>query len=269
MKTKDKIILVSGAGRGLGRELTLQLLARGAKVAALDIDEKSLSETVGFWSGPESNIKTYVIDITAKEIVANLPAQVIKDFGAIDGIINNAGIIQPFRRVKDLDYQTINRVMNINFFGALYMTKSFLPYLLKRSEAHIVNVSSMGGFLPVPAQSVYGASKAALKLLTEGLYSELLDTNVRVSIVFPGAMATNIAVNSGVENSLQISDSEQTSFKPLPAAVGAKIVIAGIEKNAFRILVGPDAKFMDFLCRLNPQYAARYIYKKMKSLLPK
>ncbi|HRD39265.1 MAG TPA: SDR family NAD(P)-dependent oxidoreductase, partial [Bacteroidia bacterium] len=71
--------------------------------------------------------------------------------------------------------------------------KSFLPHLLKRPEAHIVNISSMGGFLPVPGQSIYGATKAAVKLLTEGLRSELLDTNVRVTLIFPGAIGTNIA----------------------------------------------------------------------------
>jgi short-subunit dehydrogenase len=99
-----------------------------------------------------------------------------------------------------LPYDAIERVLNVNLYGVIYMTKAFLPHLLTRPEAHIVNVSSMGGFFPVPGQSLYGASKAAVKLLTEGLYSELIDTNVRVTAVFPGAIATNISQNSGLRS---------------------------------------------------------------------
>ena len=102
-------------------------------------------------------------------------------------------------RLNDLDYAAIDRVFDVNWRGTLYMTKTFLPLLLARPEAHIVNVSSMGGFLPVPGQTIYGASKAAVKLLTEGLHSELAGTNVRVTVVFPGAVATNITANSGVD----------------------------------------------------------------------
>ncbi|WP_252629481.1 SDR family oxidoreductase, partial [Enterobacter sp. JH539] len=90
--------------------------------------------------------------------------------------INNAGIIQPFVKIDQLGYEVVERVFNVNFYGTLYMTKTFLPHLLTRPEAHIVNVSSMGGFLPVPGQTIYGASKAAVKLFTEGLHSELADT---------------------------------------------------------------------------------------------
>lgn len=265
MKIKSKKIVVTGAGSGLGRELVFGLLARGAKVAAVDISEKSLSETKALAKADSSRLQTYVADITKKEVVMALPQRLKDDFGEIDGLINNAGIIQPFVKVNDLDYKDIERVMNVNFYGALYMTKSFLPYLLKRPVAHLVNVSSMGGFLPVPGQSIYGASKAALKLMTEGLYSELLDTNVRVSIVLPGAMETKITKNSGVE--VESANGEADKFEALPAQEAAEIVTRGVEKDAFRILVGSDAKFMDFLYRWNPKFATRFIYKKMKSLL--
>lgn len=269
MKVQNKVIIVTGAGSGLGRELTLNLLTRKAKIAALDINEDSLLKTVELASEYKDNIKTYKIDITDKERIEALPEKIINDFATIDGLINNAGIIQPFVKVNDLDYESINRVMKINFFGALYMTKTFLPHLLKRPEAHLVNVSSMGGFLPVPGQSIYGASKAALKLMTEGMYAELLDTKVRVSVVLPGAMATNITKNSGIKEPIGSDSKEASSFKALPPDEAAQIIVRGMEKNAYRILVGSDAKFMDFIYRLNPKFATNYIYKKMKSLLSK
>jgi len=271
MKVQNKVIVVTGGGNGIGRELVLNLLAKGARVAAVDINESALQETVKLAGDKKDKLSTYVVNITDRDAVAALPEQVIAKHGVVDGIINNAGIIQPFVRVYDLDYAAIERVMNVNFYGALYMTKAFLPHLLKRPEAYIANTSSMGGFLPVPGQSIYGAAKAAVKLLTEGLHSELAHTNVGVTIIFPGAIGTNIAVNSGVGDSLKVDaeSQQQQSFKVLPPSKAAEIIIDAIEKNKYRILVGPDAKFMDFIYRLNPQRAANFIFKQMQALLPK
>jgi short-subunit dehydrogenase len=267
MRYTNKIIAVTGGGNGIGRELVLQLLSRGASVAAVDINRAALEETTGLAGERKSKLSTYVMDITQKDLVETLPGQILSRFGEIDGIINNAGIIQPFVRLKDLKYESIERVVNINFYGTLFMTKAFLPHLLSRPEAHIVNISSMGGFLPVPGQTIYGASKAAVKLLTEGLNSELRHTNVRVTVVFPGAIGTNIANNSGVGDSMQM-DQAGGSIKMLPPTQAAKIILDGVEKNKYRILVGQDAAFMDFLYRLSPERAARFIYNQMKLLLP-
>jgi short-subunit dehydrogenase len=210
-----------------------------------------------------------MVDITDTDAVAKLPEQVISRHGAVDGVINNAGIIQPFARVKDLDYATIESVMSVDFYGTLYVTKAFLPYLLERPESHIVNVSSMGGFLPVPGQSIYGAAKAAVKLMTEGLHSELLDTDVRVTIVFPGAIGTDIAANCGTDLSLEsVSGGALSLIKPLEPSKAAQIVVDGMERNRSRILVGPDARLMDLLYRVSPRHAAALIFKLMKSLLP-
>jgi short-subunit dehydrogenase len=146
------------------------------------------------------------------------------------------------------------------------MVKTFLPHLLTRPEAHIVNVSSMGGFLPVPGQTIYGASKAAVKLLTEGLHSELANTNVKVTVVFPGAINTNITKNSGLANPRQAS-AENGSVKILSPTKAAQIIIDGMESNRYRVLVGNDAKFMDIFYRLHPGSAAKMITGKMKGLL--
>ena len=270
MKIKNKTILVTGAGSGIGKELTLNLLDMGAKVAAVDVREENLLELKKQACEQSDRLATYVLDITDKTAVENLPEDVIAQQGNIDGIINVAGIIQPFVRVSNLDYEAINKVMNVNFYGTLYMVKAFLPHLLKRSEAHIVNISSMGGFLPVPGQSVYGASKAAVKLLTEGLYAELADTNVRVSVVFPGATKTNISENSGIKGQTQSKGSSQKQSIPmLSAGEAAKTIIRGIEKNKIYIFTGNDSRLMNILYRLNPAFATKLIAKKMRSLLPK
>ncbi len=265
MLVKDKVIVVTGGGNGVGRELVLQLLAKSASVAAVDINEAFLAETVKLAGDLASRLSTHVLNITDQKTVAALPEKIIARHGQVDGIINNAGIIQPFVKLNDLQYEAIERVMNVNFYGALYMVKAFLPHLLLRPVAHITNISSMGGFLPVPGQTIYGASKAAVKLMTEGLYAELLSTNVRVTVVFPGALSTNISGNSGLK--VDPSMVEKTTIKMMAPREAARIIIDAIEKDLYNVKVGQDSKMMDFFYRLNPKNAANLIYKQMKSLL--
>ncbi len=266
MKIINKVIVVTGGGNGIGRELVLQLLNKGAKVAALDINEDGLNETASLAGDKKENLSLHVVNITDQAAVEALPEQIIAIHGAVDGLINNAGIIQPFVRLNDLDYPAINRVLDVNLYGPIYTTKTFLPYLLERPEAHITNVSSMGGFLPVPGQSLYGASKAAVKLFTEGLNSELQDTNVGVTVVFPGAIGTNIAANSGV--SIGDMDASESTHRMTAPPEAARQIIEGIEENKYRVLIGSDSKMMDFLYRLAPKRAASIIYNQMKDLLP-
>jgi NAD(P)-dependent dehydrogenase (short-subunit alcohol dehydrogenase family) len=268
MKLQKKIVVVTGGGNGMGRELVLALLSRGASVAAVDINAAALEETVALAGMNRGNLATYTVNITDRASVNALPEQVISRFGAVDGIINNAGIIQPFVRVKDLDDAAIDRVLNVNLFGTLYMTRAFLPHLLARPEAHITNISSMGGFLPVPGQTIYGASKAAVKLLTEGLHSELQDTNVRVTVVFPGAMGTNIAGNSGVSMG-PLEKAMERAPRMLAPSKAAQLILDGIERDRYRVLVGSDSKFMDVLYRLSPQRTAWFISNQMSFLLSK
>jgi short-subunit dehydrogenase len=268
MKVQNKVIVVTGGGSGMGRELVLHLLSKNAKVVTIDINENALKETVALAASKQDALRTFVVDITNKKAVEQLLNDAVAAFGCVDGIINNAGIIQPFIKVNELKYETVERVMNINFYGTLYMVKTFLPHLLTRPEAHIVNVSSMGGFLPVPGQTIYGASKAAVKLLTEGLHSELSNTNVKVTVVFPGAVNTNITKNSGLSVPAQSqSNAEQKSMKILSPAKAAQIIVDGMENNRYRVLVGKDASFMDLIYRLNPKRAAKFISDKMKALL--
>jgi short-subunit dehydrogenase len=192
---------------------------------------------------------------------------VIDRFGAVDGLIHCAGIIQPFVRLKDLDDAAIDRVFAVNWTGTLNLTRAFLPILLARPEGHIVNTSSMGGFLPVPGQTIYGASKAAVKLLTEGLHAECRGTNVHVTVVFPGAVATNITTNSGVDIPIAPEDAEKAARRTLSADKAAGMILDGMEKNAYRVMVGNDARMMDALYRINPSGAAAFIARQMKDLL--
>lgn len=264
MKANGKVFVVTGAGSGMGQAVTVELIRRGAKVAMVDINVEGMNETTSLAKAGEDRLQSFKLDISDQKSVTKFYSDVIKKFKTIDGLINNAGIIQPFVPVNELEVETIERVMNINFYGTLFMTKVFLPHLLKRPEAHITNISSMGGFIPFPGQTAYSASKAAVKLFTEGLNSELQGTNVHVTVIFPGAVNTNITKNSGVE--MKASPSAEQVSNILSAEKAGFQIVNAIEKNKYRVMVGKDAKFLNVFYRLFPEKSSLFIAKKMKQM---
>jgi len=249
----------------MGREVALALLERGAKVAGLDIKGEWLEETKTLATTTAEHFAPFTIDITNRKNVLALPAKVTKALGPVDALVNVAGIIQPFVRINDLEFDAIDHVINVNFHGPLNLIKAFLPGLLAQKEANLVNVSSMGSYAPVPGQTLYGATKAALNLLSEGLRSELTGTNVHLTVIYPGAIGTNIAANSGL--SMEGMDTESTRTVVDPKDAGEQIVVA-IEKNKKRIVIGQDAKTMWALNWVHPDIASNLIYRGMKDLLP-
>ena len=262
MNLKDKTIVVTGGGNGLGHELVLQLLAKGSIVAAIDICDNALLETVKLSGDYYKMLKVYNLDITDRTKVINFADTIIKEVGSIEGIINNAGIIQPFKRVNDLDFGTIDKVMNVDFFGTLNMIKVFLPHLLERSEAFIVNVSSMGGLFPVPGQIIYGAAKSAVKLLTEGLQTELNNTPVKVTLICPGAIETDIKFNSGIEKESRGKDELKSAMiKPVKPSKAAEIIINSVEISKKKVLIGTDIKTLNMIQKLLPGMTSRLISK--------
>lgn len=259
MKIKGKNVIITGGASGVGKELTKQMLKCGCNVATIDINGENLEKLKEELNS--KRLKTYVVDMGDIESIKEFRKKYKQDYSDVDIIINNAGIIQPFVKVEELDDKIINKVMNVNFFGPVNLIRFFMEDLTKdRSEQYIVNVSSMGGFFPFPGQTIYGASKAALKIFTEGLYAELEKTNVRVMIVLPGAMNTNITTNSNV--SVDISK-ENSNFKMLEPSVAATQIIEGIEKNKFKLFLGSDSKFLRILYKINSKAAISYINKKM------
>lgn len=251
MNFENKVIVVTGAGNGVGREITLGLVAKGAFVAAVDINQVGLEETQGMSTDP-SKISTHVVNIADKEAVSNFVKELKERYEHVDGLINNAGIIQPFINLDELELDIIERIMNVNFYGMVYMTKGLLPLLKESNEACIVNISSMGGVLPVPGQGAYGASKAAVKLFTEALYAEMKGSNITVGLVIPGGISTNIMGNSGME--IKESDVNTSAEKILltPKSAANKI-IATMDKKKFRQIIGKDANVLIGIYTLFPK----------------
>jgi len=268
MQIADKVFVVTGGGNGMGREVVLQLIKRGARVAAVDLNEAGLAETAELAAAPAGTLTTHALNVADRDAVLALPDAVVKAHGQVDGLFNIAGIIQPFVKINELGFDVIERVMNVNFWGVVNMSKAFLPHLLARPESGLLNVSSMGGFVPVPGQAAYGASKAAVKLFTEALYAETQGTPLAVTVLFPGGIATNITKNSGVDTSkMEASMAGAKAPKTTSVTDAGRQIIEAMEQGKYRAIVGGDAKFMDRFSRLSPRRATLTIANQMKSLL--
>lgn len=266
MRVADKTLIVTGGGDGIGRQVVLELLRRDARVAAVDIRPDSLEETVSL-AGATPRLATFVVDITDRDATRALPEQVVGSLGPLDGLVNVAGIIQPFVPLIDLDFDAMERVIDVNLWGTINMVKAALPHLVDRPDAHIANVSSMGAFLPVPGQTLYGASKAAVKLLTEALWSELRDTDVGVTVIMPGAVSTHITANSGVTMTVSPQRIEDSRLPLTTPESAAATIVDGIECDKLHVYVGRDSRLMGLLVRLAPKQATRLIRRQMKDIV--
>ena len=259
------VFVVTGGGNGIGREVVREIVMRGGTAAAVDVDADGLAETAAELRGAPDRVSTHVVDLTDRAAVEALATEVIERHGQVDGLVNVAGIIQPFVPIADLDLTVIEKVMAVNFWGVVHTTKTFLPHLLARPAASLVNVSSMGSFVAVPGQTAYGASKAAVKLLTEGLYAELQDSPVRVTGVYPGGIATDIAANSGADTSTM--EATDAPMQLTSAAEAARQIVDGIEDAPYRVVIGKDAKALDAFSRLSPRRSTEVIARKLRSLI--
>jgi NAD(P)-dependent dehydrogenase (short-subunit alcohol dehydrogenase family) len=266
MKVRDRVLVVTGGGNGIGREVVLELLRRGASVAAVDVSAAGLAETAALAGSSDGRLSSYPLDITDRSAVEALPGRVACDLGAIDGLVNVAGIIHRFVPIAELAVEEVERVMAVNFWGTVYLSKAFLPVLAERPEASLVNVSSMGALIPFPGQSAYGASKAAVKLFTEGLIAELRGSSITPAVVFPGAVGTNMPLNSGVEIPSPRDASARQPKTTAPDDAGRQIVDV-IEKGIQRWRIGGDARTLDRLARAMPLRSIGIIADRMKKML--
>ena len=267
MKLAGKTVVLTGAGNGMGRAMAVQMVRGGSRVVGLDIREGSLAGTRELLdAGLQDAFIAHRLDVADREAIAALAARLGGEVGPVDCLINCAGMIQPFVRFAELDEEAIARVFDVNWFGTLNMTRAFLPQLLERPAAQLVNFGSMSSIAPLPGQAIYGASKAAIKLLTEALYAEYLGTNLAVTLVLPGAVSTSISENSGVDLPDRLSGSGRPG-DVADVADAARTIMRGIEAGEFRILVDKMVIDVDAMYRRDPRDAVETIARNFAGLL--
>ena len=251
---------ITGAAGGIGRALALELAARGCDLALADRDEAGLQALAAEIARAHARkVTVHTVDVGAPREIEAFAQAAIAAHPVLNIVVNNAGVAL-MGMFDEVDQAQMEWLFNINFWGVVHGTRAFLPHLSKKPEAHIVNLSSIFGIIAPPGQTAYAAAKFAVRGFSESLRHELAMANspVRLSVVHPGGVATNIARNSrpGVgmtDNARRAQSIERFDAvaKTTPAAAALRI-IAGIEKNQPRILIGNDARYMDLLQRFRP-----------------
>ncbi|WP_459338363.1 SDR family NAD(P)-dependent oxidoreductase [Arthrobacter sp. MDT2-16] len=263
MRIDENVFVVTGGGNGIGRQVVLELLRRGARVAAVDLNQRSLEETERIAGGRARYLSIHSVNVTDRAALDDLAGTVTARHGQVDGIINVAGIIHRFVPLEALTVDELKRVMDVNFWGTVNMCEVFMPILQKRPSAGIVNISSLSALIPFSGQSFYGASKAAVKQFSEGLYQELSGTHISVTTVFPGNISTNLSGNSGVT----MIDAGGRKVRATTPEAAAHKIVEGLARGSFRVLVGTDAHVLDAMVRIAPRLATDFIGKQMRSVL--
>lgn len=252
-----KTAAITGAGSGIGRALALNLARKGCNLALSDINGKALDETASLLRDYPVKTTTHIMDVADREQVYKYADDAAALHGGIDMIINNAGVAV-VDSVEEVSYEDFEWVMGINFWGVVYGTKAFLPYLKRQPEGHVVNISSVNGFVTWPNHSPYCAAKFAVKGFTEVLLQEMEGTPIRVTCVHPGGIKTNIARSSRFRNPANKNMDKEGSIRTFEklarttADKAAEIIVQGIMKNKRRVLVGGDAYMMDWMTRFFP-----------------
>src|SRR5579872_652526 len=250
---------VTGAASGIGKALALELVARGCNLALADRDEAGLAAVAAEIGGKPGIVTTHRVDVSEPAQIDSFAQAATAAHPALNILINNAGVAL-LGKFGEIEQAQMDWLFNINFWGVVHATRAFLPQLSRQREAHIVNLSSIFGIVAPPGQTAYAAAKFAVRGFSEALRHELqmAKSPVRLSVVHPGGVATNIVRNS--RTGVAITDNARRSqsierfdavAKTMPPAA-ARRIIAGIEKNQPRILIGSDARMMDLLQRLRP-----------------
>jgi NAD(P)-dependent dehydrogenase (short-subunit alcohol dehydrogenase family) len=249
----DRVAVITGAGSGIGRALALDLAGRGARLALSDVDEVAVADTAARCEKLGAQARGYQLDVSDRAAMTAHADQVVAEFGRVNLVVNNAGVAL-MATVEEMSYEDFDWIVGINFWGVVHGTKAFLPHLIASGDGHLVNISSVFGFVGVPTQSAYNATKFAVRGFTEALRQEMLleKRRVGVSCVHPGGIRTNIARDARApENSTaQQRANDFSRIARTTPEQAAKTILRGVERKRARILIGPDAYVFDAAPRL-------------------
>lgn len=272
---KNKTAAITGAGSGIGQALAINLAEAGANLALSDVNAAGLKQTAAQLKKYGVKVTTQTLDVSDRQAVFDWADQVVAEHGGVDMIFNNAGVALS-GSVQGLSIEDYEWVMNINFWGVIYGTKAFLPYLEEREDGHIINISSVFGLTSQPLMSGYNASKFAVRGFTESLCQDLdmAGSKVKATSVHPGGIKTNIAKSARVSDSVEkltgaTQEQAMARFEKMfihTADSAAKVILKGVKSNKRRVLIGMDARLFDAAARIAPEGYQRVFTKAMSWL---
>ena len=268
----DKVVVITGAGSGIGRALAVRAARGGALLALSDWDADGRAETVRLTEDAgAAKVRHDVVDVSDRAAVHEWAAGVVEELGRVNLVVNNAGVTAT-GDFADLTYDDLEWIVGINFWGVVHGSKEFLPHLIASGDGALVNISSLFGLVSVPGQSAYNATKYAVRGLTEAIREEMLVAGhpVTVTCVHPGGIRTGISRNGRKATGLDGSAIDALFEKKLARMSpdrAAEIILDGALAGKARVLVGLDAHVIHHLAKLA---GARYqdVVARVSSRLP-
>jgi NAD(P)-dependent dehydrogenase (short-subunit alcohol dehydrogenase family) len=256
-----KVAVVTGAGSGIGRALSLALGRRGVRLAISDVNEDGLTDTAQQLQSLGAATHVQPLDVSDRAAVHAYASAVVEQYGVVHQLYNNAGIAGASATVQDTEYSAYERIIAVNLWGVVNGTKEFLPHLIASGDGHVVNVSSLNGLMGQASMTGYCSTKFAVRGFSESLRAEMLFYRhpVRVSVVHPGGVKTNIATaalsEAGEAGEAHTERARVYNEKllRLSATKAADIIVAGVAAHHPRIIVGKDARLVDLMVRALPR----------------
>lgn len=257
---KNKVVWITGASSGIGEALAKALAEKGAKLVISSRREEELQRVKNSLKLSSENIFILPLDLGDTSNADQLTQQVISKFGRIDLLINNGGISQR-ALTKDTSIEIDRKIMEVNFFGTVALTKSVLPFMLKQKSGHIIAMSSIAGKFGFYYRSAYSASKHALHGFFESLRMEIYNDNVNVLIVCPGKIKTNISLNAVTGDGAKHNKMDDSTEHGLSAEDCAVEILKAIELNKEEIFIGGKELRAVWVKRFFPKLFSKMIRK--------
>lgn len=265
---QSKVVVITGAGSGIGRALAVHFASLGARLALNDFQQEGLAGTAALL--PEgADAMQAVFDVADREAMFRFAEEVHAWHGRVDVVVNNAGVAIAGLRTDAVTVADYEWLLGINLWGMVYGSLAFLPHLRAQPESALVNVSSIFGLHGIPGQSPYVTSKFAIRGFTESLAIEEAahGSGVTVSCVHPGGVRTNIArAAKGAEAAPEAIDRFEQHLRTSPERAAA-VIVRGIRRKRTRILVGPDAHLFHFAAHRLRWVLRRFLQRGYRRML--
>jgi NADP-dependent 3-hydroxy acid dehydrogenase YdfG len=250
----DKVVVITGAGGGMGREMALKAAREGALLAISDWNAEALAETVDLVKGIGAEVRSDVIDVSDRAAMGTWATAVAEQFGRVNVLVNNAGVTVT-GDFEEMEYADFDWIVGVNFYGVVNGTKEFLPHLIASGDGALVNISSLFGLISMPGQTAYNATKYAVRGFSEALREEMLINKhpVSVTCVHPGGIKTGISRNgrkTASQDGAKLDEMFEKKLARMTAEKAADIILEGAKKKKARVLVGIDAHIIHQFAKL-------------------